>query len=83
MVYQLLTRIMLKKKGKVAGFKLQGIKTKLQYGDSLVMTQNRLMRVSPQTNPHVNEHVIYNKGSIAVIDSPFSLKQSNPNAEMF
>lgn len=43
-VYQLLTRIMLKKKGKVAGFKLQGIKTKLQYGDSLVMTQNKLMK---------------------------------------
>lgn len=44
LVYQLLTRIMLKKKEKVAGFKLQGIKTKLQYGDSLVMTQNRLMK---------------------------------------
>ena len=32
------------KKEKVAGFKLQGIKTKLHYRDSLVMTQNRLMK---------------------------------------
>lgn len=50
-VYQLLIRIMLKKKGKVAGFKLQGIKTKLQYGDSLVMTQNRLMEQESTNKP--------------------------------
>lgn len=42
---------MLKKKGKVSGFKLQGIKTKLQYGDSLVMTQNRLMEQESTNKP--------------------------------